>query len=66
MPARPLRRLVGVLVCSACLLLSQAASSTPGAESMRGEPGSGPATCNPGQQPPFGMLVFDVELIKIR
>ena len=48
MPARPLRRLVGVLVCSACLLLPQTASSTPVAESMRGEPGSGPATWGAG------------------
>jgi hypothetical protein len=44
MPARLLRRLVAVLVCSACLLVPQAASSTPGAESGRGERGSGPAT----------------------
>jgi len=49
MPARPLRRLVAVLVCSACLLLPQAASSTPGAESRGGERGSGPATWGAGR-----------------
>ncbi len=45
MPARPLRRLVAVLVCSACLLMPQAASSTPAVDGSRsGEPGSGPAS----------------------
>src|SRR6185436_16562676 len=44
MPARPLRRLVAALVCSACLLLPQAASSVPGSGVTRGERGSGPAT----------------------
>ena len=43
MPARPLRRLVAVLACSACLLLPQAASSMPAVDGPRsGEPGSGP------------------------
>jgi hypothetical protein len=49
MPARPLRRLVAVLVCSACLLVPQAGSSTPGAEARRGERGSGPATWGAGR-----------------
>lgn len=49
MPALPLRRLAAVLVCSACLLFPQAASSTPGAESSRGERGSGPATWGAGR-----------------
>ena len=44
MPARPLRRLVAVIVCSACLLLPQAASPVPGSEATRGERGSGPPT----------------------
>ena len=44
MPARPLRRLVAVLVCSACLLLPLAASPVPGSEATRGERGSGPPT----------------------
>jgi hypothetical protein len=43
MPARPLRRLVAVLVCSACLLMPQAVSSAPGVVGPKaGEPGSGP------------------------
>jgi len=44
MPARPLRRVVAVLACSACLLLlPQAASSLPAHEGRgAGEPGSGP------------------------
>jgi NlpC/P60 family/S-layer homology domain len=43
MPARPLRRLVAVLVCSACLLMPQAVSSAPGAVGLdAGEAGSGP------------------------
>jgi len=49
MPARPLRRLVAVFVCSACLLLPQAASSVPGSEVTRGERGSGPATWSAGR-----------------
>ena len=49
MPARPLRRLVAVLVCSACLLLPQAASSVPGSEVTGGERGSGPATWGAGR-----------------
>jgi hypothetical protein len=49
MPARPLRRLVAVLVCSACLLLPQAASSVPGSEVTRGERGSGPASWSAGR-----------------
>jgi NlpC/P60 family protein len=48
MPARPLRRLVAVLVCSACLLLPQAASSVPVSGVTRGERGSGPATWSAG------------------
>jgi len=46
MPARPLRRVVAVLVCSACLLLlPQAASSLPGGGGPKsGEAGSGPPT----------------------
>ena len=48
MPARPLRRLVAALVCSACLLLPQVASSAPGAEASGGERGSGPATWSAG------------------
>lgn len=48
MPARPLRRLVAVLACSACLLLPQVASSTPAVGGPRGgEPGSGPASWSP-------------------
>jgi NlpC/P60 family/S-layer homology domain len=44
MPARPLRRVVAVLACSACLLLlPQAASSLPARGGFEGgEPGSGP------------------------
>jgi hypothetical protein len=49
MPARPLRRLVAVLVCSACLLLPQAASPVPGSEATRGERGSGPPTWSAGR-----------------
>jgi cell wall-associated NlpC family hydrolase len=46
MPARPLRRFVAVLACSACLLLlPQAASSLPARGGQEaGEPGSGPPT----------------------
>ena len=46
MPARPLRRIVAVLACSACLLLlPQAASSLPAHDGRSaGEPGSGPPT----------------------
>ena len=45
MPARPLRRFVAVLVCSACLLSPQAASPAPGElRAQRGEVGSGPET----------------------
>lgn len=43
MPARPLRRFVAVLACSACLLTPQAASSAPdGGRASGGERGSGP------------------------
>jgi NlpC/P60 family protein len=52
MPARPLRRLVGVFVSSACLLLPQAASSTPGSEMALGEPGSGPPAWGAGAPAP--------------
>jgi NlpC/P60 family len=48
MPARPLRRLVAVLVCSACVLLPQAASSVPGSQVTGGERGSGPPTWSAG------------------
>jgi hypothetical protein len=41
--------LVAVLVCSACVLLPQAASSVPGLRVARGERGSGPANWSAGR-----------------
>src|SRR5262245_2492971 len=62
MPARPLRRVVAVLACSACLLLlPQAASSLPsGGRSRAGEPGSGPPTWNAGRAADGALAATDV------
>jgi cell wall-associated NlpC family hydrolase len=42
MPARPLRRVVAVLVCSVCLLTPQAVSSSPAPRPTEGDRSSGP------------------------
>src|SRR5262245_60878456 len=63
MPARPLRRVVAVLACSACLLLlPQAASSLPsGGASRAGEPGSGPPTWNADRAADGALATTDVQ-----
>ncbi|MCI0633228.1 MAG: NlpC/P60 family protein [Actinobacteria bacterium] len=44
MPARPLRRVVAALVCSACLLTPQAVASSPASRPADGDRSSGPPT----------------------